>query len=95
MNEARATGPEPATAWTTTSPAARPFASVRLCTVTHVSDRSEPARRSSSFSAVERVKREEAKRRFRETTPGERLESALRLSELAAELSSGRRTRSE
>jgi hypothetical protein len=60
-----------------------------------MSDESEVARRKSAFSKLERVKREEGKRRFLETTPGERVESALRLSELAAELRSGLRTRSE
>lgn len=53
------------------------------------------ARRQSSFAKLERVKRDEAKRRFRETTPGERIESALRLSALAGELRSGLQTRGE
>ena len=60
-----------------------------------MSGESEAVRRQSSFSKLERAKREEGKRRFRETTPGERVESALRLSELAGELRSGLRTRSE
>ena len=60
----------------------------------HVSDELQAARRRNSFSKMEQVKREERKRRYRETTPGERVESALRLSELAAELRSGLRIRS-
>jgi hypothetical protein len=60
-----------------------------------MSGESEAARRQRSFSKLERVKREEAKRRFRETTPGERIESALRLSGLTAEMRSGFRVRSE
>jgi hypothetical protein len=47
-----------------------------------------------SFSKLERVKRDEARQRFLATTPGERVENALRLSGLAAEMRSGlRRTR--
>ena len=53
------------------------------------------ARMRSSFAQLERIKRDEAKRRFRETTPGERVESALRMSALAAELRSGLRARGE
>lgn len=60
-----------------------------------MSGESDAVRRQASFSKLERIKREEAKRRFRETTPGERVESALRLSELAADLRSGLRARSE
>jgi hypothetical protein len=60
-----------------------------------VSSESETVRRQSSFSKLEDVKRDEAKRRFRETTPGERIESALRMSGLAAEMRSGVRARSE
>ena len=60
-----------------------------------MSGKSKAVRPQDSFSKLERVKREEGKRRFRETTPGERLESALRLSELAGELRSGLRTRGE
>jgi hypothetical protein len=60
-----------------------------------MSGKPEAVRGQSSFSKLERVKREEAKRRFRETTPGERVESALRLSGLAAEMRSGVRVRSE
>ncbi len=63
-------------------------------TVMRVSDGLGVARRQGSFSKMERAKREERKRRYRDTTPGERVESALRLSELAAELRSGLRTRS-
>lgn len=62
-------------------------------TVIQVSDRQDVARRQSSFSRMGQVKRADRRRRFRETTPGERLESALRLSELATELRSGLRTR--
>ena len=51
------------------------------------------ARRRGSFSKMERAKREERRRRYRVTTPGERVEEALRLSELASELRSGLRTR--
>jgi len=58
----------------------------------HVSDGSDAARRQTSFSKLERLKREERKRRYRETTPGERIEGALRLSELATDLRSGLRT---
>jgi len=64
-------------------------------TVIPVSGKSDAVRRQASFSKLERVKREEAKRRFRETTAGERVESALRLSELATELRSGLRARGE
>jgi hypothetical protein len=64
-------------------------------TLIHVSGESEAARRQKSFAKLERVKRAESRRRFLETTPGERIESALRLSELAAELRSGLRARSE
>jgi hypothetical protein len=70
-------------------------ASARLGTVTRVNGESEAVRRQTSFSKLERVKRQENRRRFRETTPGERIESALRLSELAADLRSGLRARSE
>jgi hypothetical protein len=52
-------------------------------------DRVDLARRRASFSELERVKRAERRKRYRETTPGERVETALRLSELAAELRSG------
>ena len=77
-------------------PRRRPWpASVRLATVIYVSGKSEAVREQSSFSKLERVKREEGKRRFRATTPGERVEGALRLSELAGELRSGLRTPSE
>jgi hypothetical protein len=61
----------------------------------HVSGESEAVRRERSFSKLERVKREESRRRFLETTPGERIESALRMSELAADLRSGLRARGE
>lgn len=61
----------------------------------HVSGESEAVRRQRSFSKLERLKREEGRRRFRETTPGERIESALRMSALATELRSGLRARSE
>ena len=60
----------------------------------YVTERGEAERRQSLFEQLERVKREEAKRRYRGTTPGERLDSALELGQLAAELRSGRRTRS-
>jgi len=60
-----------------------------------VSGESKAARRQKSFTQFERVKQEEARRRFLATTPGERIESALRLSDLSAELRSGRRSRSE
>lgn len=70
-------------------------ASARLATVTVVTGEPEIARRKESFAKLERVKRDEAKRRFRETTPGERVESALRLSALAAEMRSGLQTRGE
>jgi hypothetical protein len=66
----------------------------RRATVIYVIDGRKGAHRNSSFSDMERVKRAERKRRYRETSPGERLEGALQLSELAAELRSGRRTRS-
>ena len=62
-------------------------------TVTDVSDGLDVARQRTSFSKMERLKQEERKRRYRETTPGERIEAALRLSELAAELRSGLRPR--
>jgi hypothetical protein len=46
------------------------------------------------LQSCERVKRDEARQRFLATTPGERVENALRLSGLAAEMRSGlRRTR--
>jgi hypothetical protein len=60
-----------------------------------MSGESETARRQRSFAKLERVKREEGRRRFLDTTPGERIESALRLSDLAADLRSGLRARSE
>jgi hypothetical protein len=63
-------------------------------TVMYVTERGAAERRQSSFEQMERAKRVEAKRRYRETTPGERLDSALELGRLAAELRSGRRTRS-
>ena len=58
-----------------------------------MSDGPDVARRRSSFAEMERLKQEARKRRYRETTPGERIEGALALSELAAELRSGLRTR--
>jgi hypothetical protein len=57
-------------------------------TVMYVTERGEAERRQSPFEQMERAKRAEAKRRYRETTPGERLESALALGRLAAELRS-------
>jgi hypothetical protein len=54
-----------------------------------VDDRVDLARRRASFSELERVKREERRRRYRETTPGERVEAVLRMSEFTAELRSG------
>ena len=44
---------------------------------------------------MQREKREERRLRYRETTPGERLESALQLSALAGELRHGLRPRGE
>jgi hypothetical protein len=58
-----------------------------------VGNRIDAARREASFSELERVKREERRRRYRETTPSERVETALRMSEFAAELRSGLRAR--
>jgi hypothetical protein len=60
-----------------------------------VSDRADAARREGSFFELERAKLEERRRRYRRTNPGERVEGALRLSELAAELRSGLRARGE
>lgn len=59
-----------------------------------VSERPNPARQQDMLSEMERVKREERKQRYRDTNPGERVESALHLSELARELRAGRRPRS-
>jgi hypothetical protein len=56
-----------------------------------VSVEPDRAPREISFSKLEQVKRAEAKRRFLATTPAERVESALRLSALAAEMRSGLR----
>jgi hypothetical protein len=56
-----------------------------------VSVEPDRAHRENSFSKLEQVKRAEAKRRFLGTTPGERVESALRLSAFAAEMRSGLR----
>lgn len=58
-----------------------------------MNDGTDATRRRGSFSKLERAKREERRRRYRDTTPGERVEEALRLSELASELRSGLRTR--
>lgn len=44
---------------------------------------------------MEKAKRDERRRRYRNTTPGERVESALRLSALASELRAGLRARGE
>ena len=44
-----------------------------------------------SFLEFERVKRDEAKQRFLSTTPGQRVDNALRMSALAAEMRSGLR----
>ena len=62
-------------------------------TVTPVTDRPNATPRRGSFSKMERAKREELRRRYRDTTPGERVEEALRLSALASELRSGLRKR--
>lgn len=67
--------------------------SARRGSVIRVSVKRDRADEQSSFSKLEHVKREDAKRRLRETTPGERIESALQLSALAAELRSGLRPR--
>ena len=64
-----------------------------LGTVSVVSDATNATRRRGSFSKMERAKREELRRRYRDTTPGERVEEALRLSALASELRSGLRKR--
>jgi hypothetical protein len=66
-----------------------------LGTVSLVSDGTNATRRLGSFSKMERAKREERRRRYRDTTPGERVEEALRLSEFASELRSGLRTRGD
>jgi hypothetical protein len=58
-----------------------------------VSGNPDRKRQQRSFSKLEDVKREDSKRRFRETTAGERIENALRLSALTAELRSGLRPR--
>lgn len=44
---------------------------------------------------MEKAKRDERQRRYRETTPGERVEAALRLGDLAAELRSVLRARGD
>ena len=64
-----------------------------LGTVPVMSEGTNATRRRGSFSKMERAKREERRRRYRDTTPGERVEEALRLSELASELRAGLRTR--
>ena len=64
-----------------------------LGTVPVVSDRTNATRRGASFAKMETAKREERRRRYRDTTPGERVEGALRLSELASELRASLRTR--
>jgi hypothetical protein len=56
---------------------------------------SDAARRDAFFSDLERVKREDRRKRYRETTPAIRLESALRMSEFASELRSGLRVRGD
>ena len=56
---------------------------------------SDAARREPTFSDLERVKREERRKRYRETTPAARFESALRMSDFAAELRSGVRARGD
>jgi hypothetical protein len=68
-------------------------ASAGVGTVKAMSDGIDLARRRDSFSKAERAKLDERRRRYRDTTPGERVESALALSELAAELRSGLRAR--
>jgi hypothetical protein len=60
---------------------------------TPVSANPDRQRQQRSFSKLEDVKREDSKRRFRETTAGERIENALRLSALTTELRSGLRPR--
>ena len=64
-----------------------------LGAVQGMSDGTNATRRPGSFSKMERAKREERRRRYRDTTPGERVEEALRLSALASELRSGLRAR--
>jgi hypothetical protein len=64
-----------------------------LGTVPIVTGGTDATRPRRSFSKIERAKREERRRRYRDTTPGERVEEALRLSALAAELRSGLRPR--
>ncbi len=54
-----------------------------------MSGATDDVRQRETFAQLEQVKHEEARRRFRETTPGERLESALDLSSLASELRAG------
>lgn len=73
----------------------RVIATTDRATVMRVGERPDSARRQNSFSEMERVTREDRKQRYRATTPAQRVESALHLSELAVELKTGRRTRSE